>query len=89
MATTKVVKRSVNTITNSLVKNNVNSVKLLSNENLGKRLFNTNRTFEQSVKIFTRYYKQKQNIDDKLFIFLRTKIYLRIAEKRSLLLQNN
>jgi len=83
----KVVKntRKVNSITNDLV--STNTVKLLSNENLGKRLFETKRSFEESVKHFTHYYKVKQNVTDLNFIKLRTKIYLRIAEKRSLLVQ--
>lgn len=61
-----------------------NTTKLLSNEKLGEKLFNEKVSFEESVKQFLHYYKVKQNITDKNFVTLRTKIYLRIAEKRSL-----
>ena len=73
--------------TNVVVDNTKNNVttKLLSNEKLGEQLFNNKTSFEDSVKMFCKYYKTKQNIDDINFIKLRTKIYLRIAEKRSLL----
>lgn len=61
----------------------VNTTKLLSNEKLGELLYSKNVSFEEAVKQFTTYYKTKQNITDKTFIKLRTKIYLRIAEKRA------
>lgn len=58
------------------------SVKLLSNEALGEKLFSSNVTFNEAVKQFTKYYKLKQNVTDKQFIAARTKIYLRIAQIR-------
>lgn len=59
------------------------TTKLLSNEKLGEKLYNEKVSFEESVKQFCKYYKTKQNITDKSFVTLRTKIYLRIAEKRA------
>lgn len=70
--------------TNSKTNKVVVTTKLLSNEKLGEQLFNNKTSFEESVKQFLHYYKTKQNITDKTFVTLRTKIYLRIAEKRSL-----
>ncbi len=78
MSTT--VKNNSKSVNSTKVQNNT---KLLSNEKLGMLLYSKNVTFEEAVKQFTNYYKQKQNVTDKQFIKLRTKIYLRIAEKRS------
>ena len=64
-------------------KSTVATTKLLSNEKLGEKLYNEKVSFEESVKQFLHYYKTKQNITDKTFVTLRTKIYLRIAEKRN------
>ena len=77
------MKTTNKTNSKSVVKNN--TTKLLSNEKLGEQLYKNNTSFEESVKLFLHYYKVKQNITDKNFVTLRTKIYLRIAEKRSLL----
>jgi hypothetical protein len=64
-------------------KNSEKSVKLLSNEKLGEKLYAEKVSFEEAVKQFCKYYKTKQNITDKKFVEARTKIYLRIAELRS------
>jgi hypothetical protein len=55
-----------------------------SMEKVGETLFAANATFEQAVAKYTEEYRKRKSVTDPKFIASRTKIYLRIAERRAL-----